>query len=61
MRLLLGGLVSMLAGLALLLAQVSRAIEPGLALSLIAYAAAFGGTVVAIAGLIQLLSVRRMD
>jgi len=51
----------MLAGLALLLAQVSRAIEPGLALSLIAYAAAFGGTVVGIAGLIQVLSVRRME
>jgi len=58
-RLLLGGLVILLAGLALLLAQVSRAIEPGLALSLLAYAGAFGGTVVAIAGLIQILSTRR--
>jgi len=51
--------VILLAGLALLLAQVSRAIEPGLALSLLAYAGAFGGTVVAIAGLIQILSTRR--
>jgi hypothetical protein len=59
MRLLLVGLAIMLAGLAVLLAQVSRAIEPGLALSLIAYAAAFGGTLVGIVGLIQLLSVRR--
>jgi hypothetical protein len=59
MRLLLGGLVVMLTGLALLLAQVSRALEPGLALSLIAYTAAFGGTLVAIAGLIQVLSTRR--
>jgi hypothetical protein len=59
MRLLLVGLAIMLAGLALLLAQVSRAIEPGLALSLIAYAAAFGGTLAGIAGLIQILSVGR--
>jgi hypothetical protein len=59
MRLLLVGLAIMLAGLAVLLAQVSRAIEPGLALSLIAYAAAFGGTLVGIVGLTQLLSVRR--
>lgn len=59
MRLLLGGLTILLAGLALLLAQVSRAIEPGLALSLLGYAAAFGGTVVAIAGLIHILSTRR--
>jgi len=50
-RLLLTGLVIMLAGLGLLLAQVSRAIEPGLALSLFAYAAVFGGTLVGIAGL----------
>jgi len=49
----------MLTGLGLLLAQVSRAIEPGLALSLLAYAAAFGGLLVGIAGLIQLLSARR--
>jgi hypothetical protein len=59
MRLFLGGLAITLAGLALLLAQVSRAIDPGLALSLIAYAAAFGGTLAGIAGLIQILSVRR--
>ncbi|TVP83676.1 MAG: hypothetical protein EA347_12160 [Thioalkalivibrio sp.] len=59
MRLLLTGLAIMLAGLVLLLAQVSRAIEPGLALSLFAYAAVFGGTLVGIAGLIQVLSVRR--
>lgn len=49
----------LLLGLGLLLAQVSRAIEPGLVLSLLAYAAAFGGLMVAIAGLIQILSVRR--
>ena len=59
MRLLLGGLTFLLLGLGLLLAQVSRAIEPGLSLSLLAYAAAFGGLLVAIAGLIQILSVRR--
>ena len=59
MRLLLGGLTMLLLGLGLLLAQVSRAIEPGLVLSLLAYAAAFGGLMVAIAGLIQILSVRR--
>lgn len=59
MRLLLGGLTFLLLGLGLLLAQVSRAIEPGLALSLLAYAAAFGGLMVAIAGLIQILSGRR--
>jgi uncharacterized membrane protein len=59
MHLLLSGVAIMLTGLGLLLAQVSRAIEPGLALSLLAYAAAFGGLVVAIAGLIQILSARR--
>lgn len=59
MHLLLTGLVIMLAGLGVLLAQVSRAIEPGLALSLFAYAAVFGGTLVGIAGLIQVLSVKR--
>lgn len=59
MRLLLGGLTFLLLGLGSLLAQVSRAIEPGLALSLLAYAAAFGGLMVAIAGLIQILSGRR--
>ena len=59
MHLLLSGVAIMLTGLGLLLAQVSRAIEPGLALSLLAYAAAFGGLLVGIAGLIQLLSARR--
>ncbi len=59
MHLLLSGVAIMLTGLGLLLAQVSRAIEPGLALSLAAYAAAFGGLLVAIAGLIQILSARR--
>jgi len=58
-HLLLSGVAIMLTGLGLLLAQVSRAIEPGLALSLLAYAAAFGGLLVGIAGLIQLLSARR--
>jgi len=58
-HLLLSGVAIMLTGLGLLLAQVSRAIEPGLALSLLSYAAAFGGLLVGIAGLIQLLSARR--
>lgn len=61
MRILLGGLGIMLVGLGLLLAQLSRAVEPGLALSLIGYAAAFGGMLVGIAGLIQILSTRRVD
>ena len=59
MHLLLIGLATLLAGFGLLLAQVSRAIEPGLALSLLAYTAAFGGTLIAVAGLIQVLPVRR--
>lgn len=59
MRLLLIGLATMLLGLAGLLAQVSRAIEPGLVLSLLAYTATFGGTLIAVAGLIQVLPVRR--
>ena len=59
MHLLLSGVAIMLMGLGLLLAQVSRAIEPSLALSLIAYAAAFGGLLVGISGLIQTLSFRR--
>jgi hypothetical protein len=54
MRLLIAGLAVMLAGLALLLAQASRAIEPGLALSLFAYAAAFGGMLTGIAGALRM-------
>jgi len=56
---LLSGIAIMLTGLGLLLAQVSRAIEPGLALSLLAYAATFGGLLVGVAGLIQIFSARR--
>lgn len=59
MRLLLTGLVIVLVGLGLLLAQVSRAVEPGLMLSLFAYAAAFGGTLAGIAGLIRVVSAGR--
>jgi hypothetical protein len=54
MRLLILGLLVMFAGLALLLAQASRAIEPGLALSLLAYAAAFGGMLTGIAGALRM-------
>jgi hypothetical protein len=53
------GIAIMLTGPGLLLALVSRAVEPGLAQPLLAYAAAFGGLLVGIAGLIQLLSARR--
>lgn len=59
MRLLLAGLVVTLAGLVLLLAQVSRMIEPGLILSLLAYAAVFGGMLAGVAGVIRLLAVRQ--
>ncbi|AGA34004.1 hypothetical protein TVNIR_2361 [Thioalkalivibrio nitratireducens DSM 14787] len=59
MRLLIVGVAVALAGLALLLAQATRALEPGLALSLLAYAVAFGGMLAGIAGAIRGFQRRR--
>ena len=53
MRLILAGIVLVLAGLGGLLAMVVRMIEPGLALSLLCYGAAFAGAGVTTFGLIR--------
>ncbi|AHE99940.1 hypothetical protein [Thioalkalivibrio paradoxus] len=53
MRLLIGGMALAFAGLTLLLAQATRALDPSLALSLLAFAATFGGMLVGIAGVIR--------
>lgn len=51
---LLAGTAIMLAALAVLLAMVAGAVAPGIALSLGAYAALFGGMVTALAGILRL-------
>jgi hypothetical protein len=53
MKLVLAGATIMLGGLALLMAMVIRLIEPGLALSLFAYATALGGMMVGVAGAVR--------
>lgn len=55
MKLILIGLGIALGGLTLLMLMVIRLIEPGLALSFLAYAAAFAGTFVGLAGVIGLV------
>ncbi len=55
MKLLAAGLSLTLGGFALLLAMVTRGVEPGLALSLLGYAAMVGGTMMAIAGTLAML------
>ncbi len=52
MTLIFGGSAVMLAGLALLLAQVAGFLEPGFVPALGAYGAAFGGLISALAGII---------
>lgn len=59
MRWILLGLGVMLAAMATLLAMVVRAIEPGLALSLLAYAGAFVGMALVVAGAVQRFGGRR--
>lgn len=54
MRLLIIGLLLALLGLGTLLAQTTGALAPGLLLSLLAYALAFTGIILAIAGIIRL-------
>jgi hypothetical protein len=49
------GVPLMLSGLALVFAMVVRAIEPGLWLSLLGFAAMFGGTMLAIVGTVETL------
>lgn len=51
MRLVGAGLALVLLGFAVLLAMVARAVEPQMALSLAAFAALFGGMLLAVAGL----------
>jgi hypothetical protein len=59
MRLVLLGAAIMLGGLALLMAMVVRVIEPGLGLSLFAYATAMTGMVVGLAGAVRHAADRR--
>ncbi|MCC5811519.1 MAG: hypothetical protein JJU06_14205 [Ectothiorhodospiraceae bacterium] len=54
MRLLVTGLLLALLGLGTLLAQTAGAVAPGLLISLLSYALAFTGIILAIAGIIQL-------
>ncbi|WP_200255097.1 hypothetical protein [Thiococcus pfennigii] len=53
MPMILSGLALAIAGLALLLAQVVRAIEPGIPLALIAFATAFSGILIGAAGVVR--------
>lgn len=59
MKLVLAGAGVMAAALALLLAMVVRAIEPGLGLSFAAYAALFAGMLLAFAGIVRIARPRR--
>lgn len=54
MKLVLAGAGVMAAALALLLAMVVRAVEPGVGLSFAAYAALFAGMLLAFAGIVRL-------
>ena len=54
MKLVLLGASVMIGGLVLLLAMVARMIEPGLILSLAAYATAMGGMLIGVAGAVTL-------
>lgn len=53
MKLVAAGACVTLVGLALLMAMVVRTIEPGLALSFVAYAALFAGMMMAIVGVVR--------
>lgn len=53
MPMILSGLALAVAGLALLLAQAIRAIEPGIPLALSAFAIAFAGILVGVAGVMR--------
>lgn len=55
MPLLLLGVILSLSGLGLLLAMVADLVGTSLVLALLAFAAAFGGTLLAIAGVIRLI------
>ncbi len=59
MKLVFAGACVMAAALALLLAMVVRAIEPGLGLSFAAYAALFAGLLLAFAGIVRVARRRR--
>lgn len=59
MKFVAAGACVTLAGLALLMAMVVRAIEPGLALSLLAYAALFAGMMLVVIGAVRRARARR--
>lgn len=54
MKLILTGAGVMIGGLLLLLGMVARMIEPGLVISLAAYATAMGGMLISVAGAVSL-------